>query len=241
VSAPPDLPARRAHEHALVAAAQTGDRSALEALLAALSPALHATARQLGGIRGVVDSEDLVAVGRAEIALRLAGLDPVAHPNLGGYLLLRARGEMVDHLRRLDPRSRTTAAYARRLRDTQQQLEQRTGRAVSADTAAGWLGLTRDTARSASVSQVSLDVHGVDMADTSPDHAETHAEADQVAWLTARLRVALGRLPEREREIVTRTILQQHRADDVAIDLCISRSRVYELQAQALRRLGVML
>ena len=82
--------------------------------------------------------------------------------------------------------------------------------------------------------------HESDVAcmDASLDGETEQAESDELA---GRLQTAMGRLPEKERAVLTGVYLESQPVEAVAEALSVSKSHIYRLQKSGIRRVRGML
>ena len=161
------------------------------------------------------------------------------------YASIRIRGAMIDEIRRGDwvPRS-----VHRRYRDVvaaTREVEQRTGRAATAQEVAGAMDVSLDEYHrmledAARGQLISLEAH-VDEHDGEP-HLGGHAgatparEFEQVAFKQA-LGAAIGNLPEREQLVLSLYYEQELNLREIGAVLNVSESRVCQIHGQAMLRL----
>ena len=161
------------------------------------------------------------------------------------YASIRIRGAMIDEIRRGDwvPRS-----VHRRYRDVvaaTREVEQRTGRAATAQEVATRLAVPLDEYHrmledAARGQLISLEAH-LDEHDGEP-HLAHHAgatparEFEQVAFKEA-LGAAIGHLPEREQLVLSLYYEQELNLREIGAVLNVSESRVCQIHGQAMLRL----
>jgi len=161
------------------------------------------------------------------------------------YASIRIRGAMIDEIRRGDwvPRS-----VHRRYRDVvaaTREVEQRTGRAATAQEVATTLSVPLDEYHrmledAARGQLISLEAH-VDEHDGEP-HLGGHAgatparEFEQIAFKQA-LGSAIGNLPEREQLVLSLYYEQELNLREIGAVLNVSESRVCQIHGQAMLRL----
>ena len=161
------------------------------------------------------------------------------------YASIRIRGAMIDEIRRGDwvPRS-----VHRRYRDVvaaTREVEQRTGRAATAQEVATTLSVPLDEYHrmledAARGQLISLEAH-VDEHDGEP-HLGGHAgatparEFEQIAFKQA-LGAAIGNLPEREQLVLSLYYEQELNLREIGAVLNVSESRVCQIHGQAMLRL----
>jgi RNA polymerase sigma factor for flagellar operon FliA len=165
------------------------------------------------------------------------------------YASIRIRGAMIDEIRRGDwvPRS-----VHRRYRDVvaaTREVEQRTGRAASAQEVAGALNVPLDDYHrmledAARGQLISLDAH-LEEHDGEPRlsahvGATPAREFEQSAFRTA-LGGAISELPEREQLVLSLYYEQEMNLREIGAVLSVSESRVCQIHGQAMLRLRARL
>lgn len=165
------------------------------------------------------------------------------------YASIRIRGAMIDEIRRGDwvPRS-----VHRRYRDVvaaTREVEQRTGRAATAQEVAGALEVSldeyhrmlEDAARGQLISlEAHLDEHDGEPHLAGASGATPAREFEQVAFREA-LGEAIGGLPEREQLVLSLYYEQELNLREIGAVLNVSESRVCQIHGQAMLRLRARL
>ena len=82
---------------------------------------------------------------------------------------------------------------------------------------------------------------GLTVAESVPDDSLSVAETAERNFLLDQLRLAMGRLPNKERLALNGVYIEEHAAGQVASALQISPSHLYRLQKQGIRRVRGML
>jgi RNA polymerase sigma factor FliA len=220
-------------------------------LFAAYHPLARRSARQIHDALpedGVHEFDDLLQAG-------LVGLLTAAHsfePNRGVafpvYARHRVRGEILDHLRRLDPAPRGLRRLQRRVAEASLRLRLTSGREPSAEETAESLGMDIDESR-----ELALDLHNVfrltddsrevDLNEARASEAfRQHAARPDTAWEQTQVRnllhVAIESLAPREREIISLYYLEQKSMKEIAQRLGIHTSRVFQIRNRALDGMG---
>ncbi|RPE80847.1 RNA polymerase sigma factor FliA [Vulcaniibacterium tengchongense] len=165
------------------------------------------------------------------------------------YASIRIRGAMIDEIRRGDwvPRS-----VHRRYRDVvaaTREVEQRTGRAATAQEVAGALDVSLDEYHrmledAARGQLISLEAH-IDEHEGEPRLAAhstaTPARAFEQGAFRAALAEAIAGLPERERLVLSLYYEQELNLREIGAVLSVSESRVCQIHGQAMLRLRARL
>lgn len=163
----------------------------------------------------------------------------------------RIRGAMLDELRRQDW---LTKPARRRLKEIQRafaKVEQREGRPASEEEAARELGVPVERLRDEMVEVGPATLVFLDglkagegggwqgfIADGSAQAPDRAAEASD---LKAALALAVGRLPERERQVLTLLVHEELGQAEIAQVLGISPGRVSQIHTSAILRLRAWL
>ncbi|HZX78257.1 RNA polymerase sigma factor FliA [Lysobacter sp.] len=192
-----------------------------------------------------VEVDDLIQAGMMGLIEASRSYDADQGASFETYASIRIRGSMIDEIRRGDwvPRS-----VHRRYRDVvaaTREVEQRTGRAASAQEVAGAMNVPLDEYHrmledAARGQLISLEAH-LDEHDGEP-HLARHAgtsparEFEQVAFREA-LGDAIGGLPEREQLVLSLYYEQELNLREIGAVLNVSESRVCQIHGQAMLRL----
>jgi RNA polymerase sporulation-specific sigma factor len=100
--------------------------------------------------------------------------------------------------------------------------------------------------KEAKTAQLSMDgtresAEGVAFADTITDRSFSVAETAEHNFLVEQLRLAMGRLPSKERQALNGVFIEGREPRQVASLLQVSSSHLYRLQKQGIRRVRGML
>lgn len=206
--------------------------------------ALHIAAR----LPPQVDLNDLIQAGMIGLIEAARHFDGTRGASFETYAGIRIRGAMIDELRQGDWAPRSVHRRLREVADAIRKVEQRTGReALDAEIAAelgiGLNDYRRITADAGQCQVFSLDVGGedgeggIDVPDESdgPEQALAQAEFRQV------MAASIGKLPERERLVLSLYYDEQINLKEIGAVLGVSESRVCQLHGQALLRLRARL
>lgn len=189
-------------------------------------------ARQLGRYAA---QDDLVSVGGEALVLAAQSHDPSLAP-FAPYAMRKVRWAMLDFARR-DTHAR--AAVARRRASAMMALEEVASvpaDASVAPTEEDHLAAFRDAvAATAGALFMGLASAPEPASPDTPENDLIRARANMA------LKVALERLPERERQLIEGHYFRGERFDDMAEALQISKSRVSRLHTRALAALGELL
>ncbi|MFD0738974.1 RNA polymerase sigma factor FliA [Lysobacter koreensis] len=165
------------------------------------------------------------------------------------YASIRIRGAMIDEIRRGDWVPRSVHRRYRDLVAATRDIEQRTGRAATAQQVAGALGIGLDeyhqmVENAARGQLVSLDAH-MDEHDGEPRLAVAGTATPARAFANNAFREALGAaigdLPEREQLVLSLYYEQELNLREIGAVLSVSESRVCQIHGQAVVRLRARL
>jgi len=196
-------------------------------------------------VRDHIELDELVALGNAGLAEAAARFDPDRGVAFGTFAWYRVQGAIVDGLRSSSNLPRRVWAKLVALRAAGEYLEQRGERdrgAVQRGSAppAGKdaLGAVKDALSAIRTMYVTSlealrDERGFDAADA---RAPADDQVDALR-LARKLQIALRRLPERERAIVTKHYWEGKNLLEAGAELGISKSWASRLHAQAVERL----
>jgi RNA polymerase sigma factor for flagellar operon FliA len=199
-----------------------------------------------------VDLDDLVSVGSLGLLDALDKFDPSKETSFGTYVEFRIKGSILDHLRSLDPASRTVREKANRLQRTIRDLELQLRRPPETSEIAEALDMTMpqynkmlDEVKSNTL--VSFDAPrtaGDDgssgtLGDTipgggfaAPDEALSKREA--IEHLAAAIETSL---PERHQRILSMYYERQMSMKEIGAVLGVTESRVCQLHSESCARL----
>ncbi len=199
-----------------------------------------------------VELDDLISVGSLGLLDALDKFDPSKDTSFGTYVEFRIRGSILDHLRSLDPASRTVREKANRLQRTTRDLELKLRRPPETPEIADALGMTMaqyykmlDEVKSNTL--VSFDAPrstGDDagtgtLGDTiagggfvAPDEALSKREA--LEHLAEAIQTSL---PERHRQILSMYYERGMNMKEIGAALGVTESRVCQLHSESCARL----
>lgn len=173
------------------------------------------------------------AFARAPIAMRENEVD--------AFVSYRVKGAMLDYLRSLDPAAREARNAGRRLTRAQNNLTRSLGRAPEQAEVAAAMGLDEGEYRRlvATVAGVAppttetIDLEGLDLE--SPVRAPDEEAGRRM--LCASVADAIAGLPERLREVVRLSYIEECTLREIGQILGVSESRVCQLHAEAMKLL----
>ena len=195
-------------------------------------------------VRDHVSLEELVAMGNEGLAEAAQRYEPDRGAAFGTYAWYRVQGAILDGLRRSSHLPRRVWAKLVALRAASEYLEHRAERdagaaktGAPARTGGEALAAVKDAlATIRTVYVTSLEA----LQDSGFDPAEDRAPPDEriaAGRLASRLREALDRLPEKERQILTKHYWEGKNLVEAGAELGISKSWASRLHAQAVEKL----
>jgi RNA polymerase sigma factor FliA len=202
---------------------------------------LHVARFAVAGIAATIPShvsrEDLLSAAHVALVRAADRYDPAGGASFATYVLPRLRGAVIDELRATDWASRSVRGQARRINTAADSLAATLGRVPTNAEVATKLGTT-----TASVSDIQVDVHRAVMMSTSDPAVAaripcTTESAETVILHRERagyLIDAIASLPEKLREVVTRSFYDEQTLRDIAADMGVSESRVSQMRTQGL-------
>jgi RNA polymerase sigma factor FliA len=188
-------------------------------------------------VPGVVSADDLVGAALLGLAEAINRYSPERNEAFGAYAVARIRGAIMDELRRGDIMPRRVRKTARQLGRKVRELEHSLGRRPEDEEIAKALDVSVDEYRErievlSQVAVVALDP-STD-ASSTPASAESEVERAQ---LVAKVRDALGRLPERDALILSLYYDDELSYAEIGQVIGVSESRVCQLHKRAVAAL----
>ena len=171
-------------------------------------------------------------------------------PNKGArfetYALMRIRGNIIDKIRSQDFLPRSARKKIKDVKDAQEHLKQKLGRAPTSAEIGELLGLEKEK-----VDQILADdptitslydkkgssEESMEIIDTIQDERLTPHEEMEEKDVKKELEIALKKLPERERMIMVLYYHENMTLKEIGETIEISESRVCQLHAQAIMKL----
>jgi RNA polymerase sigma factor for flagellar operon FliA len=197
-----------------------------------------------------IDIDDLVSWGIVGLLDAIKKYDASKEAAFSTYAQFRIRGAILDHLRSLDWVPRSVRQKASLLEKTCRQLENTLGRPPQEEEIAAALGVDiRDyqglLSKVGEMSLFSLEDLGFGTGEERLEVSnliEPTNSNDPLATLLTQERVeivadAIGRLPERERMVVTLYYHEELTMKEVGAVLGLTESRVSQVHSQAMLRL----
>jgi RNA polymerase sigma factor FliA len=199
-------------------------------------------------VREHVEFEELVALGNAGLTEAAQRFDPTKGASFNTFAWYRVQGAVIDGLRRSTNLPRRVWAKLVALRAASEYLEHRAEREVGAASrgasppqGADALAAIKD-AMSAIRTMYLTSLETLQEAKGFDPGTETPQLADEIdtSRMGRRLRLALAKLPEKERELVKKHYWEGKNLLEAGAELGISKSWASRLHAQAVERLKVL-
>ena len=203
-----------------------------------------------------VDEGDLVSYGLLGLIGAIERYDPGREIKFETYAISRIKGSIIDELRSLDWVPRSVRSRAREIERAMLELENRFKRPPSDEEVANEIGITvdefQDSLTAISRSSVAaldemwqISTGGgdtVSLIDTIEDpHADDPSKAMNQTEVREALADAIGRLPEREKLVITLYYYEELTLREIGEVLSVTESRVSQLHTKAILRLKVRL
>jgi len=231
----------------------TRDRGVRDRLILTYAPLVKFVAGRLGSsLPSHVDEQDLVSYGLLGLIGAIERFDPDREIKFETYAIARIKGAIIDELRSLDWVPRSVRARAREIERAIVELENKLHRPPADEEIAKALGISEDefqdnlTAISRS-SVAALDElwtisssggDTVSLIDTLQDpNADDPSLEMTRTEVRESLATAIGKLPERERTVITLYYYEELTLREIGEVLGVTESRVSQLHTKAVLRL----
>ena len=228
----------------------TADPEAREALILNYSPLVKFVAGRVGvGLPRNVEQSDLTSYGIFGLIDAIDKFDLERGFKFETYAISRVRGAILDELRALDWVPRSVRARAREIERSLAELEHREKRSISEEELAAHIGIETDDllghlAEISKLGLVALDEllsperGSSAVGDMLPDRRGTNPEAAfQIEEMKRVLADIIGRLPERERLVVTLYYYEGLTLAEIGLVLEVTESRVCQIHTKAVMSL----
>jgi RNA polymerase sigma-B factor len=236
-------------EQQLFARHQQGDRLAREELVRRFMPLARSLARRYD--RSSEPFEDLLQVASLGLLKALDRFDPeMGHP-FASFAVPTILGEMRRHFRDAGwsvhvPRGSQERAL--KVRDAQERLANERGRAPTVQELAQYLELGQDDVIDAlqaiqAYESLSLDAPRPGATDEATSYGDAMGEEDaryELVELDATVSAVLGRIPQRERQILRMRFVEDLTQTEIAARVGISQMQVSRLLRRSLDQLRAL-
>lgn len=197
-------------------------------------------ARRLPGHISVADLTGYAWVGLLE-AFRRASPD-MQDEEFEAYALYRIRGAMLDHLRSMDPQTRSLRSMSRRVTRAIADLSSKLGRAPEENEIADALQMTSEKYRATLLEldragMTRLELIDFDKLDGNQSNVELPEETAGRRELGGAVADAITKLPERLQQVLALYYTEECTLREIGAILDVSESRVCQLHTEAIHRL----
>lgn len=222
-----------------------GDRAAREQLVHTYYPLVKHVARGVAPLlfrqAGIDDLEGYGAEGLIDAIDRY---DPERGVQFSTFAVHRIKGAIYDGIRSTDWVPRSVRRKARELDDARTELYAVHGRAPTEAEEAAALEVSVNALRTGKVQVATARVASLDgrAAEDGPPEPRAADDVDPLVAYLAReksqaVRVAIGRLPDRERAVATMSFGEGMTLAEIGRTLGVTESRVCQIRASALAHL----
>ena len=194
-----------------------------------------------------VDRDDLLSEARIGLIDAINRYDPGKQVKFETYASIRIHGAIVDYLRKLDWAPRSLRQRAREISRTGLELEQEIGRTPTDAQLASKLNMDVPTYRQ-TLSEISvltvLSFRDLEEGETEfqiSGHGELPEASVARMDFSRCLASAIGRLPERDQQVLDLYYRRQLSLKEIGEILQLSESRICQIHSAAVSRLRVML
>ncbi|HTB70858.1 MAG TPA: SigB/SigF/SigG family RNA polymerase sigma factor [Solirubrobacteraceae bacterium] len=239
----------RAGEERLFARHQQGDRVAREELVQRFMPLARSLARRYD--RSSEPFEDLLQVAALGLLKALDRFDPDRGHPFASFAVPTVLGEMRRHFRDAGwsvhvPRGSQERAL--KVRDAQERLANTRGRAPTVNELAEYLELSTEDVIDAlqaiqAYESLSLDAPRPGAADEAMSYGDAMGEEDaryELVELDATVSAVMGRIPQRERQILSMRFVEDLTQTEIAERVGISQMQVSRLLRRSLEELRAL-
>ena len=195
-----------------------------------------------------VDINDLMQAGMIGLLEASGNFDNSRGASFETYAGIRIRGAMLDEVRKQDWTPRSVYRKQREVSEAIRSIERKTGRSAQAHEVADELGVSLDEYYAVLRDAAGCRLFSLDAAQDEsvpgfyepPSGDETPDQALSQEQQTARLAAAIGRLPEKERLVLSLYYERDLNLKEIGQVLGVSESRVCQIHSQAALRLRSM-
>ena len=230
---------------------RTGARTLRNQLIIYYTPFVkYVAGRVLAGMPRHFDEDDLVSYGIIGLIDAIERFEPDRNLRFETYAVPRIKGAIIDELRAIDWVPRSVRTKARAVDHAITHLESTLGRTPTDAEVAAQLEMTPDAFNKAlrkisSVGMIALDEvqrsgersDRSTLGETLPDRAQGPLEVFEAKESKEALRVAVHRMPERERAVLMMYYYDGMTLTEIGGVLGVTESRVCQIHTKALRQL----
>lgn len=194
-----------------------------------------------GRVGSFIEVDDLLQAGYLGLVDASQRYSTREGVTFAAYAAIRVRGSIIDHLRRNSNLCRTTIAMQNKVRAATLELERLHQRTPEPQEVADKLEITIDeyeswVARFQANRVSSLDEVYSDHSMLFRDNEMSPEDATQMSQMRALLRLALGKLPEREALVLQLYYVEELNVYEVAAILGVTTGRVSQIKKAAIER-----
>ncbi|MFC8687977.1 FliA/WhiG family RNA polymerase sigma factor [Brevibacillus porteri] len=230
---------------------QEGSREAEVDLITRFLPLVDKVANRLAiNLPANVDKDDLISYGRFGLLDALAKFDHTRGLQFETYAMWRIRGAMIDGLRENDWIPRTVRDKAKKIEEAYTTLEQQMLRMPTDQEVSDYLGISKKELQQVFLETSLASMVSIDEAVGDEDEQKTARHSYIIDELTPRpdnvaevsslkevLVTVIGKLPEKERLVVSLFYFEEMTLSEIAEIMSLSPSRISQLHSKALFRL----
>jgi RNA polymerase sigma factor for flagellar operon FliA len=195
-----------------------------------------------GSMSSAVEVEDLIQIGLVALVEAAKSFEDRGQVSFEHYLLTRVRGAMIDELRRQATLTRGAMRRRKAYNEAVKSLTDARGRTPDEARVADHLGVSVEKLRTEYATAEPLRFEPIDdvYSDDQPWFASEEADAfEQLAEADLRnaLVSAIGRLPEREAQVIQLYYVQELNLEEIGLVIGVGAARVCQIKASAHQRL----
>jgi RNA polymerase sigma factor for flagellar operon FliA len=236
---------------------RTHDPHLRDRLILTYAPLVKYVAGRLGtGLPAHVEEGDLVSYGLLGLMNAIERYDPGRDTKFETYAISRIKGSIIDELRSLDWVPRSVRSRSREIERAIAELEHKLHRAPTDEEIAAHIGITdeefHDSLTQISRSSVAaldelwtISSSGGDTVSLIDTLQDPNADDPSMEMSRTELRDALagaiGKLPEREKTVITLYYYEELTLREIGEVLGVTESRVSQLHTKAILRLKAKL
>lgn len=229
----------------------THSRESRERLIVQYLPLVKYVVGRLAiGLPHVLTSEDVISYGVVDLIDAVERYEAGRNVKFSTYAIARIRGAIIDELRALDWLPRQVRKQAREIEQTMSRLDQELGRPATEREVAASMGMTLDKLQHALFDSSSTTISLNRMTDAGnseragqvlPEVADESAinglDYSQRVELSKILGEAIGRLSQREQQMLSLYYVDELNLREIGAVLNVSESRVCQMHTKAILQL----